>query len=306
MGRPKLDRYAAFDAICKLPRAGRHLKNVSVVKLAVEFGCDRGTDAAMLRAVAHGAKLVRLDTNSASPKRSQCTDPRDTGKSTRSTTSATRTTGSRKNSRPTVAQGSYRESCVDTSHDDDVLEPLPVYEDGVPVPPAPVGAQRRLAHLLRPRREPAAASATLPLPVAIRREWDWSISEELRPVVEGQTFSATFTRLTELHPALLADLPNWWRRRADDARVRVTRQLVLEAPRFESSGTWRLRGSLRSPWLRRRIPVELQLWPRLGSWTKVSLEPQRRVRLGRRYFDNGHRALDTLTTRLHTELRARH
>jgi hypothetical protein len=30
------------------------------------------------------------------------------------------------------------------------------------------------------------------------------------------------------------------------------------------------------------------------------------VRLGRRYFDNGHRALDTLTTRLHTELRARH
>jgi hypothetical protein len=197
---------------------------------------------------------------------------------------------------------------VDTSHDDDVLEPLPVYEDGVPVPPAPVGAQRRLAHLLRPRREPAAASATppLPLPVAIRREWDWSISEELRPVVEGQTFSATFTRLTELHPALLADLPNWWRRRADDARVRVTRQLVLEAPRFESSGTWRLRGSLRSPWLRRGIPVELQLWPRLGSWTKVSLEPQRRVRLGRRYFDNGHRALDTLTTRLHTELRARH
>jgi len=172
---------------------------------------------------------------------------------------------------------------VDTSCDDDVLEPLPVYEDGVPVPQAPVGVQRRLGALLRPRREPAAAAAaTPPLP------------------------TATFTRLTELHPALLADLPNWWRGRADDARVRVTRQLVLEAPKFESSGTWRLRGSLRSPWLRRRIPVELQLWPRLGSWTKVSLEPQRRVRLGRRYFDNGHRALDTLTTRLHTELRAGH
>ena len=59
---------------------------------------------------------------------------------------------------------------------------------------------------------------------------------------------------------------------------------------------------LRSPWLQRRIPVELLLWPRLGAWTKVCLEPQRRVRLGRRYFSNGHRAIDALTARLNTEL----
>jgi DNA-binding MarR family transcriptional regulator len=48
MGRPKLDREAAFDAICELPRAGRHLKNVSATKLAVALGCDRGTVAVML------------------------------------------------------------------------------------------------------------------------------------------------------------------------------------------------------------------------------------------------------------------
>jgi hypothetical protein len=48
MGRPKLDRETAFEAICKLPRAGRHLKNVSATKLASALGCDRGTVAAMI------------------------------------------------------------------------------------------------------------------------------------------------------------------------------------------------------------------------------------------------------------------
>jgi DNA-binding MarR family transcriptional regulator len=47
-GRPKMNREAAFDAICELPRAGRHLRDVSAIKLAVALECDRGTVAAML------------------------------------------------------------------------------------------------------------------------------------------------------------------------------------------------------------------------------------------------------------------
>jgi hypothetical protein len=62
-------------------------------------------------------------------------------------------------------------------------------------------------------------------------------------------------------------------------------------------------GWLGSPWLRRPIRVELQLWPRLGAWTKVSMQPQRRVRVGRRYFRLGHRTLDRLVERLEQELR---
>jgi len=195
---------------------------------------------------------------------------------------------------------------VDESYDDDVLKPLPVYEDDVPVPPAPVDVERHLAGLARRRRDRATTHAVTPVSTDVPLGSFWSIPDELRPsAAMGRRFSATFTRVANLHPALLADLPDWWRRLADDTLVRVSRQLVVEAPKFESSGTWRLRGSLRSPWLRRRIPVELQLWPRLGAWTKVTLQPQRRVRLGRRYFANGHRALDTLTDRLNTELHGR-
>jgi hypothetical protein len=79
--------------------------------------------------------------------------------------------------------------------------------------------------------------------------------------------------------------------------------LEVDPPQRDRSGTWRMSGRLRSPWLRRPIGVELQLWPRLGAWTKVTMEPRRRVRVGRRYFRSGHGALDALTERLESELR---
>ena len=114
--------------------------------------------------------------------------------------------------------------------------------------------------------------------------------------------TATFTRLTTLDPARLAGLPQWWRGTARDRRVHAARGLVLDAPECAGSGTWHMRGCLRSAWLGRPIRVELQLWPRLGAWTKVSLQPRSRVHVGRLYFRKGHRALDALTARLDSEL----
>jgi hypothetical protein len=116
--------------------------------------------------------------------------------------------------------------------------------------------------------------------------------------------SATFTHLTTLHPRRLSGLPQWWRDGESSAkgRVRVARGLVLTAPECEGSGTWRMRGWLRSAWLRRPIPVELELWPRLGKWTKMRLQPGHRVHVGRRYYRNGHRALEAVITRLDSEL----
>jgi hypothetical protein len=105
-----------------------------------------------------------------------------------------------------------------------------------------------------------------------------------------------------LAPARLSGLDEWWRRAAPDGRLRVSRRLSLEEPRPLRGGTWRASGRLRSPLLVRSIPVELLLWPYIGSWTRMSLEPQRSVHTGRRYFKRGHRSLDLLTQRLVTEL----
>ena len=61
-------------------------------------------------------------------------------------------------------------------------------------------------------------------------------------------------------------------------------------------------GRLRSPYSMRSIPVELVLWAHLGTWTRLCLEPQRRVHVGRAYFRKGHRVLDALSARLISEL----
>ena len=58
--------------------------------------------------------------------------------------------------------------------------------------------------------------------------------------------TATFTRLTTLDPARLAGLPQWWRGTARDRRVHAARGLVLDAPECAGSGTWHMRGCLRS------------------------------------------------------------
>jgi hypothetical protein len=105
-----------------------------------------------------------------------------------------------------------------------------------------------------------------------------------------------------LDPTLLDVLPAWWRAHARDGRVEIARRLFIEQPQRGHADTWRMRGSLRSPWLARSIPVQLSLWPRLDAWTRLSLEPQRGVHVGRRYFRSGQRVLDTFCARLIDEL----
>jgi hypothetical protein len=101
-----------------------------------------------------------------------------------------------------------------------------------------------------------------------------------------------------LRAGLLDYLPEWWRQRARNERVAIERRLFLEQPERSRTDTWRMSGSLRRPRHPRSIPFELLLWPRFDAWTKLSLEPQRGVRVGCRYFANGHHALDALSAEL--------
>jgi hypothetical protein len=105
-----------------------------------------------------------------------------------------------------------------------------------------------------------------------------------------------------LHPSQLEHLGDWFETNAYDGEMRIVRRLVLRRPRIDRAGTWRMPGELRSPWRARSIPIELVLWPRLDAWTRLSLEPQRGVHVGRRYFRSGHRVLDVLCGRLIREL----
>lgn len=114
----------------------------------------------------------------------------------------------------------------------------------------------------------------------------------------GGPTSPTFTRMLDVTPERLERLPRWWASAAQRGRVRLTRRLTLEKPRPLPGGGWRMRGSLRRALITPAARFELTLWPHLGRYTKLSLEPRRRVHAGRRWFRRGHQGLDRLARAL--------
>jgi hypothetical protein len=179
---------------------------------------------------------------------------------------------------------------------DDELEALPVVIDGIERAPERADVSPFAMTTVASAVRDTAAEAPI-----VRAQRPWAAGAAA-PVARSAHFLAAFTRMTEVHPAQLDALPAWWANAAHDDRVEIARRLVLEAPHRDATGGWRVRGRLRSPWRARSIPVELLLWPRLGAWTKLAVEPQRDVHVGRRYFRSGHRVLDALTERLKREL----
>ncbi|GIU86535.1 MAG: hypothetical protein KatS3mg009_1050 [Acidimicrobiia bacterium] len=188
--------------------------------------------------------------------------------------------------------------------DGDVLEPLPVYDErgrhdpvGEPGPPSAADVVARAREVL------GALRAVVGERTAVRGASPWAAAPAPVASPRPPRWATTFSRMTGLHPSLLAYLPDWWQAHERGGRVRVTRRLALERPAPGPRGAWRARGWLRGAWPSRPVPVELLLWPHLGSWTKCTLEPQRAVLAGRRYFRRGNRVLDVLTERLRRELR---
>ena len=84
----------------------------------------------------------------------------------------------------------------------------------------------------------------------------------------------------------------------------VDRHLLLEAP-CRMGSSWVLRGTLRRTTVSRWIPVELILTPHAERWMLLELVPRRQVRVGQRWFRNGHDSIDRFVADLHRSVRGR-
>jgi hypothetical protein len=187
---------------------------------------------------------------------------------------------------------------IQAPDDDDLLEPLPIYVDGVAIAPV-YASSGSCAASMHAHEILEATPAAIAQPLAIYAIPPSARSERpLEASVHIARFVSTFSRMIALRAGLLDYLPEWWRQRARHERVAIEGRLFLEQPERSRTDTWRMPGSLRRPRHPRSVPFELLLWPRFDAWTKLSLEPQRGVRVGRRYFANGHQALDALCAEL--------
>ena len=179
---------------------------------------------------------------------------------------------------------------------DEILEPLPVYADGVgAVGPEPVDVLH-LPDVRRLAREVGDISALAP--------WTHPDSrpEPPRASVRSQRLSTTFVRMIELDATRLRSLPEWWRTRAGAEPLRPTRRLSLDPPVLVPGNCWRASGALRPLLHATSVSVVLTLWSHIEGWTRLTLDPQRRVGAGALYFNPGHRALDVFVDWLTIEL----
>jgi len=182
-----------------------------------------------------------------------------------------------------------------------VLEPLAVDTDGVTVAPVPVWSSRTAVW-----RDAVAVA------VAVARSWiddlaggapvgqhGSSVTITPAPLRPATQLPPMFVRMIDVDARTLGLLADWW---GSPARRRVARGTGWSFDELHSGdgGAWRLRGRMRRNrlGLGRRVPFDLVLWPHLGAFTKVVLEPRRRVHVSRRYFRRGHRALDRLVREL--------
>jgi hypothetical protein len=192
------------------------------------------------------------------------------------------------------------------SADEEPLEPLPVVVDGVELPPVPTADPAERYALPDAREVAEAVRATIAEAPALLAYPPWSLERGSSVPVPPRParYVAGFSRMIPLPGSRLETLAEWWQRRAQRDRVAVSRWLVLEEPRRDDTGVWRIRARLRTRARARAIPVELLLWPRFDAWTRLSVEPQRGVHVSRRYFARGHRVLDAFCEELRRNLDA--
>jgi hypothetical protein len=98
---------------------------------------------------------------------------------------------------------------------------------------------------------------------------------------------------------VVAELDCWWQRQEQDGAAWIDPHTRIGRVCLES-GTARLTVTTTDPWrpFKRSVPMVLELtpWTDGETMTRLELTPRRRVRPTRRYFNAGHRALNSLVS----------
>jgi hypothetical protein len=113
--------------------------------------------------------------------------------------------------------------------------------------------------------------------------------------------SAAFARMVPLRRAGLADaLDSWWTDGPKTKRglLAVQRRVQLGRPVGRVSTGWSIKGRVWRLVPPHWVPLVVELWPVHEGYTKMTMTPQARVMVSRRYFRLGHSVLDRLSADL--------
>lgn len=166
---------------------------------------------------------------------------------------------------------------VQTRFDDrGTLEPL---EPRVGVLSTGAGAGATIAGIFPPSR-----------PGMLARLWQRYGGECNIAAASNGSHAPAFSRMLDIGPESLGGVFAALFMPARD--VLELGNVSLRAPRHIGS-VWQLPGRLRVH--RRGVPIHLSVWPHVGYWTKICVEPVGGVRRSRAYYRAGNRALDALT-----------
>jgi hypothetical protein len=97
---------------------------------------------------------------------------------------------------------------------------------------------------------------------------------------------------------LAAALEAWWAVGANAGAVTVERRLQLGPPEGDATIGWSMRGRVRRLTRRRWVPVVVELSTIRQDCTRMTMTPQVRVSVSKRYFRIGHSVLDCLSADL--------
>jgi hypothetical protein len=111
--------------------------------------------------------------------------------------------------------------------------------------------------------------------------------------------SPLFARMVPLPPGqVMSALDAWWRSESSAGVVTVRRRLEFGPLQGDTATGWRVTGRMRRTTRLHWVPVLLELHSNYAYCTRITMVPQTRVFVTRRYFRAGNSALDQFLVEL--------